>query len=38
LKWLAWVVRANTLEALAGESGVAKRQGLRARLFGGCPL
>jgi hypothetical protein len=38
LKWLAWVVRANTLEALAGESGVAKRQGLRAALFGGCPL
>jgi hypothetical protein len=26
------------LEALAGESGVAKRQGLRAALFGGCPL
>jgi hypothetical protein len=36
LKWLAWVLHANTIEALAGESGVAKRQGLRATLFGGA--
>jgi hypothetical protein len=35
---VGWVLRANTPEALAGESGVAKRQGLRVKLFGGCPL